>query len=97
MPPMHRKGDICTGHDCHPPRPSVQGSPNVYTNAIPQHRVTDAWAPHACPPSPGHPSQQCQGSPNVFANTLAVARRGDAVCCGSFCATHSPNVFANGP
>ncbi len=96
MPPMHRKGDICTGHPCFPPRPSAQGSPDVFTNAIPQHRVTDAWVVHCCGPS-CHASTQCQGSPNVFANTLAVARRGDAVCCGSKCATHSPNVFANGP
>ena len=97
MPPCHRKGDICTGHSCFPPRPSVQGSPNVFTNNIPQHRLTDKWAVHACGPPPGHSSVLCQCSPNVFANTLAVARKGDPVCCGSACATHSPNVFANGP
>ena len=96
MPACHRKGDICTGHGCFPPRPSVQGSPNVFTNAIPQHRLTDAWAAHCCGP-PCHGSVLCAGSPNVFANTLAVARKGDPVCCGSACATHSPNVFANGP
>ena len=94
---MHRKGDICTGHGCWPPRPSIQGSPDVFTNAIPQHRITDAWASHAGPGCPPHSSVQCAGSPNVFANTLAVARKGDAVCCGSACATHSPNVIANGP
>ena len=96
MPPAHRKGDICTGHGCFPPRPSAQGSPNVFTNNIPQHRLTDAWSAHCCGP-PCHGSVLCAGSPNVFANTLAVARKGDPVCCGSACATHSPNVFANGP
>ena len=96
MPACHRKGDICTGHGCFPPRPSVQGSPNVFTNAIPQHRLTDAWAAHSCGP-PCHGSVLCARSPHVFANTLAVARKDDPVCCGSACATHSPNVFANGP
>jgi uncharacterized Zn-binding protein involved in type VI secretion len=97
MTHMHRKGDICTGHGCWPPRPSIQGSPDVFTNNIKQHRITDAWAVHGVPPCPPHGSVQCAGSPNVFANTLAVARKGDAVCCGSACATHSPNVIANGP
>ena len=95
MPPVHRKGDLCTGHGCFPPRPSAQGSPNVFVNAIPIHRVTDAWNPHSCGP-PTHASTQCDGSPNVFANTLKVARRGDPVCCGSKCMTHSPDVHANG-
>ena len=37
------------------------------------------------------------GQSTVFANGIRVARKGDPVCCGSACATHSPNVFANGP
>ena len=96
MPPVHRKGDLCTGHGCYVPRPSAQGSPDVFVNAIPIHRVTDAWAYHPCPPGGGHSSTLCEGSPNVFANTLGVGRRGDPVCCGSKCMTHSPDVFANG-
>jgi len=98
MPALVRKGDICSGHQCYPPRPSVQGSPNVFTNGIPQHRVSDSWAVHCCSgsPPPCHASTQCSGSSTVFANTLPVARRGDRVCCGSRCVQHSPNVFADG-
>ena len=95
MPQLHRKGDLCTGHGCWPPRPSIQGSPDVFTNNIRQHRVTDGWAAHCCQSC--HSSTQCDGSPDVFANTLKVARKGDPVCCGSACMTHSPDVFANGP
>lgn len=87
-----RLGDICTGHGCWPPRPNVQGSPNVCTNGIPNHRKTDAWAPHTCPPIPQtHSSILCEGSPTVFTNGLEQGRVGDPVCCGSFIATGSPN------
>ena len=95
MPAAARLGDLCTGHDCHPPRPNVSGSPNVFSNGLPAHRVTDAWAVHACG-SDAHASIQATGSPNVFVNGLPLARIGDAVACGSAVATGSPNVFANG-
>ena len=32
MPAVTRKGDICTGHECFPPRSSTSGSPNVFVN-----------------------------------------------------------------
>ncbi len=54
-------------------------------------RIGDADVPHCSP------MVRAEGSPNVFVNTLKMARKGDPVCCGSACATHSPDVFANGP
>ena len=95
MPPFARLTDICTGHGCFPPRPNIQGSPNVFCNMLPAHRRTDAWSVHCC----GivcHASVLCTGSPNVFTNWLNQGRVTDMVCCGSAVATGSPNVFVNG-
>ena len=95
MPHMHRKGDICTGHGCFPPRASVQGSPDVFTNDIPQHRLTDGWSTHCCGP-PCHASNLCAGSPNVFANNKNIGRKDDEYTAGHPITTGSPDVFANG-
>lgn len=94
MPSVVRLGDICSGHGCFPPRNNDQGSPNVFANGIPVHRLGDHWVTHCCGSS-CHDSNQAAGSPNVFANGLAVARIGDAEACGSSAASGSPNVFAN--
>ena len=94
MPAVTRLGDLCTGHGCFVPRPSVTASPNVFANMIPVHRQSDAWAVHCCVVC--HGSVLASGSPNVFANNLQVGRIGDPVACGSFVAAGSPNVFANG-
>ena len=94
MPSFVRLGDICSGHGCFPPRVNDQGSPNVFANGIPVHRLTDHWVVHCCDDS-CHDSVMGSGSPNVFINGLPVARIGDAVACGSKAASGSPNVFAN--
>lgn len=93
MPAVTRLGDMCTGHGCWPPRPSISGSPNVFVNMIPIHRQGDRWAVHCCKKC--HASSLATGSPNVFANNRQVGRIGDFVACGSFVASGSPNVFAN--
>lgn len=95
MPASVRLHDICTGHGCYPPRPNIQGSPNVWVNGRPKHRVTDAWASHCC--GDCHGSVQATGSPNVWVNGLAAARIGDLVACGSRNLTGSHNVFINEP
>lgn len=69
------------------------GSPNIYVNSIPAHRVTDTWEVHCA--GICHNSQMAAGSPNVFFNTLSAARVGDAIGCTSTAATGSPNVFIN--
>jgi len=87
-----RLGDMCTGHGCFPPRPNVEGSPNVFANALPVHRQADMWAVHCCVIC--HAAPLAQGAPTVFANNKQVGRIGDPVACGSSVASGSPNVFA---
>ena len=94
MPAAVRFNDICTGHNCWPPRPNDQGSPDVFINNLASHRLTDHWVTHCC--GTCHDSNACQGSPDVFVNNLNKCRIGDAVCCGSRMATGSPDVFVNG-
>ncbi len=93
--PVTRKGDFCSGHDCFSPRPSIQGSPTVFVNSRPVHRVTDAWAVHCCGPS-CHGAELACGSSTVFADGLQIGRVGDCVSCGSAVMTGSHNVFAGG-
>ncbi len=94
MPAVARLGDICTGHGCFSPRPSVEGSGDVFTNQIPTHRMGDGWAVHCCVIC--HGSVLAAGSPNVFVNNRPIGRLSDPVACGSVVASGSPNVFANG-
>jgi uncharacterized Zn-binding protein involved in type VI secretion len=95
MPAAARLGDLCTGHGCWPPRPNVQGSPDVYIDGRPAHRVGDAWASHTCPSlSETHASTLAAGSPDVFVNGRPLGRIGDPVACGSSVATGSDRVFS---
>lgn len=92
--PACRLGDICTGHGCWPPRPCIQGSPNVLTNNRPQHRVGDAWATHCCLGC--HGGVLAAGSKTVIVNGRGAGRIGDPVSCGSFVMTGSHNVIIGG-
>lgn len=97
MPAVTRKGDICTGHGCWPPRPNAQGSPDVFANGIEVHRQGDAWLPHTCPAIPEtHAGVLASGSATVFVNGKQISRIGDPVSCGSSVATGSADVFAGG-
>lgn len=90
---VSRKGDTCTGHGCHPPRASLEGSPNVFINGKPAHRVGDAWASHTCGDNT-HDGVCSSGSSVVFVNGKPLARVGDDVSCGAAVAVGSSNVFA---
>ena len=48
MPGTVRYTDICTGHECYPPRDNARGSPNVFANKLECHRVGDKWNTHGC-------------------------------------------------
>ena len=96
MPSATRKGDYCTGHGCYPPRPSITGSPNVYTNNRPAIRRTDWYAAHGCNRCIPHPGQLKKGSQTVFINMLDAGRIGDPIDCGSFVAQGSQNVYIGG-
>lgn len=95
MPALSYKGANCTGDGCFPPRPSIEGSPNVYVNGKPVLRVGDKYAPHTCGDSK-HDGACSSGSSSVFCNGKPVARVGDDVSCGAAVAMGSPNVFVGG-
>jgi len=98
MPAVARKGDLCTGHGCFPPRKSIAGSGNVFVNGKPAHRKGDAWEPHTCTdpytPHGAHAGLLAGGSDSVFVNGMPLGRVTDPVDCGSKVATGSGNVFA---
>ena len=96
MPAATRIGDNDTGHDACPPRPLSEGSPNVFTNGIPQGRVGDSYAAHGCPAHPPHTGVIASGSGTVFINGRQAGRIGDPVSCGGNAAVGSGNVFIGG-
>ena len=100
MPSAARLNDICTGHECWPPRPSIEGSPNVFVNGRPLHRQGDGWDVHCCThpdcPHGCHKSILASGSSTVFVNGKQAGRIGDPVACGGNVATGSENVFVGG-
>jgi uncharacterized Zn-binding protein involved in type VI secretion len=46
MPGVARKGDVCTGHGCFPPRANAGWSPDVFVNGRNVHRQGDGWSSH---------------------------------------------------
>lgn len=91
MPAAARQSDMCTGHPGCKPRPALTGSPNVFINGLPAHRLGDQWAKHC-----GHTGVLAAGSSSVFVNGLALGRVADPISCGSLIASGSPTVFAGG-
>ncbi len=100
MPPAARLGDICTGHECFPPRANVEASENVFVNGKGWHRQGDAWETHCCThpevPHGCHSSVLASGSSTVFVNNKQAGRIGDPVACGGVDATGSENVICGG-
>ena len=99
--PVARLGDESSFDPCGaPPRSNIKGSGDVFVNGMPVHRLSDNWAPHACPFSPPHSvpdksdAYTVSGSGSVFINGLPCARLSDAISCGSVIAQGSGNVFA---
>lgn len=91
--PVARLKDMCTGHDCHPPRPTTLASKNVFVNGRGWHRKGDTLEEHCCLLS-CHPGVTTTGSSSVFVNKKPAARVSDEVDCGSSIMTGSGNVFA---
>jgi len=91
MPAATRIGDLCSGHAKAAPRPSIQGSSNVFVNGIGVHREDDGWAIHF-----GHSGTLAMGSSTVYVNGKSAGRIGDPITCGSVVAQGSSNVFIGG-
>ena len=66
MPAVTLMGHTCSGHQCWPPRPSLQGEPRFTVAGVPVHLQGHAWAPHVCPSTPPPPPY-----PQVHGGTLA--------------------------
>lgn len=96
MPQATRINDNCTGHDACPPRPLVEGSPNVFTNGRNQGRVGDSYTVHSCPEHAPHTGVIASGSATVFVNGRQAGRIGDPVSCGSSVAEGSSDVIIGG-
>lgn len=92
MPAATRLGDICTGHECFPPRANDEASDNVFINGIGAHRLGDHWVTHCCT-IVCHDGVAAEGSSTVFINGKAAVRIGDMISCGSASAQGSPSVF----
>lgn len=95
MPAVTRLGDLCSGHGCWPPRPSITASSNVLVNGKGAVRLNDQYAVHCCK-SKCHDGLLAMGSGTVFVNGRSLGRIGDPVNCGSVVAQASSNVFAGG-
>lgn len=93
MPAISRLGDLTTGHDSFPPRPSDSASSDVFINGIGAVRIGDHFALH-CNPFTCHDGVESSGSSTVFINGRAAARIGDSISCGDIIAEGSQNVFA---
>lgn len=89
--PLVRLGDISAGH-CYSPRPNVQGSPDTFTNGLPNHRQGDYWPTHCCGKS-CHDGVLLLGSPTYFTNGLGQGGSGDAITCGDSALQGSPDSF----
>lgn len=92
MPAVTLVGDVCTGHDCFPPRPSISGSESVYINGKSVVRLGDTYATHCCRSS-CHAGVLASASSRVFIEGAAVGRVGDALSCGSKVREGSGDVF----
>lgn len=92
MPAGARFGDICTGHDCFPPRTCDEGSPDTFINGKKANRVGDHWVAHTCGNNT-HDSVLSTGSSKVFINGIPAGRVGDLIACGSAIAEGSSDTF----
>lgn len=94
MPQAVRIQDICTGHDCHPPRPVTEGSFNVFFEKRGAVNNTHLWMVHECEEDV-HPGFGAS-SQTVFVNGSPAMAVGDPINCGSFCMTGANTVFIGG-
>lgn len=95
MPGISWEGALHTGFTCHPPVPSIEGSPDVFVEGDPVHREGDAWDFSTCGTSV-QDGVTISGSGTVFANGQAVGRIGDDISNGAAIAEGKETVFAGG-
>lgn len=77
-----REGDVCTGHGGYPSRGCSQGSPDVFVNGLPVHRVGDKWDHHD-DGNGSHDAIMLEGANGVYVNGRPIAMTGCEISCGS--------------
>lgn len=82
MPAVTLKGDLCTGHTCWPPRPSIEGEGAFTVGGREVHCEGHGWGPHKCG-SNTHAGKLASGSSRFTVRGHAIGRVGDPVSCGS--------------
>lgn len=92
-----RVGDMSTGHDSYPARPSDSGSSNVLVDDKPVVSVGDHWVNHTrtIDPHDTHDGVTSTGSPSVMVNDKPVMRTGDSISDGDKAAEGSSTIIAN--
>lgn len=86
-----RKTDVCSGHGCFPPRPSVSWSPDFFVNSLEVERNGDSLTVHCC-------GNSCHGGnwvggKSYYVNGKSIQTEFDPISCGSVGAVHSPDFF----
>lgn len=92
--PVTRLGDITTGHDSFPPRPSVTASEDVFADGIGIVRLGDTYAVHCNPTPTCHDGVSTTTAQTVFVNGQPITTVGSSVSCGDFVAVGSQSVFS---
>ena len=86
MPIVSVLTDVCTGHECFPPRTNCSACSRTYAENKLIFRQGDAWNVHCCThpdiPHGCHDSVQAGHSSTVVVEGKLCARIGDAVACG---------------
>lgn len=93
--PISAVKDLSSGHGCHPPVVSTQGSPNVFVNGRPVHTVGDVFKPHTCGQDT-HADVAAIGSLKVLTNGKPTMRLGDKLAPPAIMVMGAWNVFAGG-
>lgn len=94
MPQAVRIQDICSGHDCHPPRPVIEGSVNVFFEKRGVATNEHMWMVHQCD-GDVHPGFGTSAN-TVLVNGSPAMAVGDPINCGSVAMTGATTVFIGG-
>jgi len=96
MAPLSYLGCTMAGIGCFIPSVAIMGSPTVFTQNMPAHRLGDMGAPHVCPPVAVCPPITVLGSTTVLINNMPAARLGDITSCGGFLMMGNFQVIVGG-
>lgn len=79
-----RNIDVCSGHDCFPPRLPITWATTVKIENCPVERFGDILEIHCCPDGSCHAGIYI-GTNEVKIDGRAIQKEGDPITCGSTC------------